>query len=78
MENCDAKYNALKNQDNFNSLPCVAGGVKIGSMKELSDFSPMYVNEQYELISNNGKRYRLSKNQTQEYAALSMGFTTAD
>lgn len=46
-------------------------------MNEFSDVSQTYINEQYELVSNNVKRLRLSKNQTQEYVALSMGFTTA-
>ena len=46
-------------------------------MKEFSDVSQMYINEQYELISNNVKRLRLSKKFTQEQVALSMGFSTA-
>lgn len=46
-------------------------------MKEFSDVSQMYINEQYELISNNVKRLRLSKNYTQEQVALAMGFSTA-
>lgn len=46
-------------------------------MKEFSDVSQMYINEQYELISSNVKRLRLSKNYTQEQVALAMGFSTA-
>lgn len=46
-------------------------------MNEFSDVPGEYINEQYTQISNNVKRLRLSKEYTQEYVALSMGFTTA-
>lgn len=46
-------------------------------MKEFSDVSKDEINIQYKLISEKVKAYRIKKGFTQEYIALSMGFTTA-
>lgn len=46
-------------------------------MKEFSDISKEEINNHYRLISINVKKIRLDKGLTQEYVALSMGFTTA-
>jgi len=46
-------------------------------MKEFADLSKEEINVEYKLISKNVKTERIRKGITQEYMALSMGFTTA-
>ena len=46
-------------------------------MKEFADVSKEEINIEYKLISKNVKQERIKKGFTQEFVALSMGFTTA-
>ena len=46
-------------------------------MKEFADVSKSYIMSEYKQISIKVKEFRKRKGYTQEYVALSMGFTTA-